>query len=422
MKLENWRLAWLLVLFWANFAQATGPSITSVSPASGPWGTPVTIQGTNFGTSQGKSTVTFDGTLATPTSWSNTSIVVPAPKGSASGNIVVDVAGVLSNGKPFSVLHGNLIIGSQVGSGGTFEEHDDLGNLLTTGNLSIPRSLHSATLLANGTIFVAGGENDPTSWQIFSLINGQITVTASGLLQNSLYSHAATLLANGNIFLGGGTVASGSWEIHSPTGALVHSGSFVGHRSAGATAVSLKNGNIWVSGSNAGKGEDCTWEIHDINGNLVSTGALNTCRSSAKVFVLSNGDVLLMGGVDSPSDYDIYTAAGGFVRNDFLINGFNQSASGVLVNNDVFISDHGFWEFVGFDANSNTTFDNTGSLFDARDFAKSVVTTTGNIFITGGADAPGAWEIWEPTGNTAVLFKQGNLFDARDVGHSDTHF
>ena len=46
------------------------PTITTVSPTSAPVGTAVTINGTNFGTTQGTSTVTFNGTIATTTSWS----------------------------------------------------------------------------------------------------------------------------------------------------------------------------------------------------------------------------------------------------------------------------------------------------------------------------------------------------------------
>jgi hypothetical protein len=57
------------------------PSATSLSPAAGPVGTGVTLQGTNFGPSQGSSTVTFFGIVAVPTAWSDTSIVVPAPSG-----------------------------------------------------------------------------------------------------------------------------------------------------------------------------------------------------------------------------------------------------------------------------------------------------------------------------------------------------
>ena len=42
-------------------------------------GASVTITGTNFGATQGTSTVKFNGTAAAPTSWAATSIVVPVP-------------------------------------------------------------------------------------------------------------------------------------------------------------------------------------------------------------------------------------------------------------------------------------------------------------------------------------------------------
>jgi hypothetical protein len=40
-------------------------------------GTVVTVSGANFGTTQGTSVVRFNGLAAPPSSWSNTSIVVP---------------------------------------------------------------------------------------------------------------------------------------------------------------------------------------------------------------------------------------------------------------------------------------------------------------------------------------------------------
>ena len=79
------------------------PSITSVSPNSGPIGTSVTITGANFGATQGASTVTFNGIPAAPASWSATSIVVPVPAGAATGNVIVTVSGVASAGVPFTV-------------------------------------------------------------------------------------------------------------------------------------------------------------------------------------------------------------------------------------------------------------------------------------------------------------------------------
>ncbi|MFL6388272.1 MAG: beta strand repeat-containing protein [Terriglobales bacterium] len=86
---------------------AVAPAITSLTPASGPIGTSVTVAGTGFGNTQGTSTVTFGGISATPTNWSNTSIVVPVPSGVALGAIpvVVSVPGAgTSNSFTFTVV------------------------------------------------------------------------------------------------------------------------------------------------------------------------------------------------------------------------------------------------------------------------------------------------------------------------------
>jgi len=99
---DNWG-AGLAAFKAAAGGGGTGPSITSLSPTSGVVGTSVTITGTNFGATQGTSTVKFNGTTATPTSWSATSIVVPVPTGATTGNVVVTVGGVASNGAQFTV-------------------------------------------------------------------------------------------------------------------------------------------------------------------------------------------------------------------------------------------------------------------------------------------------------------------------------
>src|SRR6185503_155307 len=72
-------------------------------PTSGPAGTSVTITGANFGASQGTSTVTFNGAAAQPTSWSAASITAPVPSGATTGNVVVTVGGLPSNGQTFTI-------------------------------------------------------------------------------------------------------------------------------------------------------------------------------------------------------------------------------------------------------------------------------------------------------------------------------
>jgi len=84
------------------------PSITDIAPNPAAVGTSVTITGANFGASQGGSTVTFNGTMASPTSWGQTSITVPVPAGATTGNVVVTVGGQASAGYMFTVSAGAM--------------------------------------------------------------------------------------------------------------------------------------------------------------------------------------------------------------------------------------------------------------------------------------------------------------------------
>ena len=86
-----------------QFCGGLPPSISTLSPTSGGVGTAVTITGTGFGAAQGGSQVSFSGTLATPTSWSDTLVVAPVPAGALSGNVRLRVGGVDSNGVFFTV-------------------------------------------------------------------------------------------------------------------------------------------------------------------------------------------------------------------------------------------------------------------------------------------------------------------------------
>src|SRR5207302_5254465 len=96
------------VKFFVIVALASGslfaaPSITSLSPTSGPSGTSVTISGNGFGNSKGTSTVTFGGVVASTTSWGNKSITAVVPSGLANGavSVVVMVSGTASNSATF---------------------------------------------------------------------------------------------------------------------------------------------------------------------------------------------------------------------------------------------------------------------------------------------------------------------------------
>lgn len=73
-----------------SVTSSSTPSISSFSPASGSVGTSVTINGSNFGATQGAGGIQFGTTSATITSWSDTQIIATVPTLSA-GNYTISV-------------------------------------------------------------------------------------------------------------------------------------------------------------------------------------------------------------------------------------------------------------------------------------------------------------------------------------------
>ncbi len=166
-----------------NFTVVPAPSITNLSPTSGAVGAAVTVTGTNFGATQGTSTVTFNGTNAgTATSWSATSITINVPSGATTGNVVVTVSGVASNGVSFTVVPAPSITNLSPTSGA-------VGTPVTITGANFGASQGSSTVTFNGI-----NAGTATSWSATSIaINvpsgattGNVVVTASGVASNGV--------------------------------------------------------------------------------------------------------------------------------------------------------------------------------------------------------------------------------------------
>lgn len=158
------------------------PALTSLSPTSGSVGTSITVSGNNFGATQGTSTVTFNGTNATPTSWNNSTIVVPVPSGATSGNVVVKVNSILSNGLYFDVAWTPPSISSLSPNTGM------VGASITINGSNFGPSQGSSTVTFNGTAAT------PTSWSATSITlpvptgatTGTVVVTVNGAASNAV--------------------------------------------------------------------------------------------------------------------------------------------------------------------------------------------------------------------------------------------
>ena len=118
------------------------------------------------------------------------------------------------------------------------------------------------------------------------------------------------------------------------------SGSLRDARSGGINALTLPDGNVWISGSGFGTfgSSGSTYEIRDITGNLVSAGNLTNNYLGGQASVLHDGNVILLAGDACSACYEIRTQTGTLVSNGTLRNGCNSGvASALLANGNIFI-------------------------------------------------------------------------------------
>jgi N-acetylneuraminic acid mutarotase len=178
------------------------------------------------------------------------------------------------------------------------------------GNLTTARYLHTATLLPNGKVLIVGGWGGnalaealpsapiPTSalssTELYDPANK--TWSTGGNLETARYSHTATLLPNGKVLLAGGGNCLNCAELYDPVGNNWSKAKNLGHGRYNHTATLLPTGKVLVAGGSDGFALVST-ELYDpATDNWSATVNLNIARSLQNATRLLNGSVLVVGG------------------------------------------------------------------------------------------------------------------------------
>jgi hypothetical protein len=189
-------------------------------------------------------------------------------------------ATLLHNGKVL-IAGGGEDSGFPMASAELYDPSTDSFN--ATGSMSRPRASNTATLLANGKVLIAGGrgaeesEERMASAELYDPATGSFTATGS--MGRPRAGHTATLLADGRVLIAGGASAYNpadltSAELYDPdTGTFKPTGSMTTARN-GQTATLLPSGKVLFAG-----GSDETAELYDpATGSFSPTGPMSGPR------------------------------------------------------------------------------------------------------------------------------------------------
>ena len=244
------------------------------------------------------------------------------PKWTVTGGMIEDrfqdTATLLSDGKVL-VAGGVHATKDPQGVLASAELYDpSSGSWTATGNMPTPRQFHTATLLPDGKVLVAGGtgSNNVTgsnsalaSAELYDPRSG--SWTATGNMVTPRMFQTATLLPDGMVLVAGGTADPGgdtggggpplaSAELYDPnSGSWTATGNMVTPRTD-FTATLLPDGKVLVAGGLHSGVLAAAAELYDPgNGSWTATASMVTPRADFTATLLPDGKVLVAGGSGS---------------------------------------------------------------------------------------------------------------------------
>ncbi|MBK6694308.1 MAG: hypothetical protein IPG50_19185 [Myxococcales bacterium] len=257
--------------------------------------------------------------------WSKTALTYPAlvdPAWVATGTMI----GATRRDHAASVLRDGrvLVSGGRVGT--TYNASAILYDPTSrtwanTGALKSKLGSHTSTTLPDGKVLVAGGYNQSVGSggpykeaEIYDPALGTWTLVAS--MVSNRYQHTATVLSNGKVLIAGGgeTVPLGTTELYTPATNTWTAGPAMAVARWLHRAEALPDGRILVAGGYTGSAYSASAQLYNPTANTwATTGSLATGRADFSLNVLASGLAFVVGGTNAAGSlastelYNVYT-------------------------------------------------------------------------------------------------------------------
>ena len=293
-----------------------------------------------------------------------------------------------------------------------------------TGSISAAFSLATATKLTDGKVLFAGGitlggapQYSTATAQLYDPVTGAFTATG-GPMSDRRYLHTATLLADGRVLIAGGSGCPGgatpcvdlaTAEIYDPTSKTFSPTGSMSTARSQHTATLLPNGKVLIAGGSIAVGTThttlATAESFDPQtGSFTPTGPMNTPREDYTATLLPDGKVLIAAGVCAsatptvwPNTAEIYDpGTGGFTLLTATLTYEREGHTATLLPNGNVLLAGGY--------NGGTVYVDVAEIYDpvSQTFARAA----GGL----GMRQPRAWHTGTLLSDGTVLLAGGSPF------------
>jgi hypothetical protein len=255
------------------------------------------------------------------------------------------------------------------------------GAFTATGNMITPRFGHTATLLDNGKVLIAGGGSGAV--ELYDPFTR--TFTATGAMTASRVVGSATLLPDGRVLL----IEGGNAELYDPsTGSVTATGSMID--GSGRAATLLTNGKVLISGLFKPELYDPSTGMFTIAGPYASAYTHEDAFETTAT-LLPSGEVLFAADVQYVRNYgaELYDSTTNTFRlTGAMVNYFNGRTTNLLVNGKVLraggTDDFGRYQKAEQYDPATGKFTATGDMTTPRSDHAAVLLPDGAVLITGG--------------------------------------